>query len=563
MRYLVCALALWLVGSVCTWADVLPGLRMDKESGISMKVLNLYEDIPPSGFLPLRVEIRNDSSSSHRWLVQTAQTGAGFGLSTRSLNSLEVPAKSERTFDLLVPLAMQSREAARYSTLMVTVTGHGVSKGLCSAYSSGSGRPPSAYLGMGKELSVKNWGALAQRLEKDTRSLDGTSLDTSLLPEDWRALSGFEVIVFTAEEWRKIAPPSRNAILEWVAQGGRLILGFSGSPEGLPAAGPLGTGDVEQWNLAEEWIERMVQTISSTAISQAYLASRDYNWNWSLAAQVGRPEPPLLMLIVFVVVFALVVGPVNFIWLAPSGSRHRLFWTTPAISLAASLLLAGLILTREGFGGRGLYYVAMLSMPSEHKTVRWQEQVSRTGVLSESSFIPSEPSLILPISLKKGTPAPFPRNSDTSYALDGNVWSGDWFRSRSTQAQIVTAIVPSRERVEVRLVDGKPQALSTFPQTLDEIFYFDEKGGIWRGKTIAPGRPVTLTPTTPEIQKAWQERTLLLSGNIARGRVEAFTRGPLMGKFLASSHAIPPVKTLASIRWTETGGILFGEVAKP
>lgn len=563
MRYLVCALALWWIGSVCTWADVLPGLRLEKESGITMRVLNLYEDIPPSGFLPLRVEIRNDSPASHRWLVQTAQSGAGFGLSTRSLNALEVPAKTEKTFDLLVPLAMQSREAARYSTLMVTVTGYGVSKGLCSAYSSGSGRPPSAYLGMGKELSVKNWGPLAQRLEKDTRSLDGTSLDSGLLPEDWRALSGFEVIVFTTEEWRKIAPASRNAILEWVAQGGRLILGFSGSPDGLPAAGPTGTGEIEQWNLAEEWIERLVLAVSSTSTSQAYLASRDYNWNWSLAAQVGRPEPPLVMLMVFVVVFALVIGPVNFIWLAPAGSRHRLFWTTPAISLGASLLLAGLILTREGFGGRGLYYVAMLSMPTEHKTVLWQEQVARTGVLSESAFVPSEPSLILPIRLKRGTPEPFQRSPDTSYALDGDTWSGDWFRSRSTQAQILTTIVPSRERLEVRWENGKPQALSTFPQVLDEIFYFDEKGTIWRGKAVAPGRPVTLVATTPEIQKAWLERTLLLSGPITRGRVETFTRSPLAGKFLASSHAIPPVKTLTSIRWTETGGVLFGEVAKP
>jgi len=563
MRHLVCAVALWLVASVCTHADVLPGLRMDKESGIDMRVLNLYEDIPPSGFLPLRVEIRNDSPAAHRWLVQTAQSGAGFGLSTRSLNALDVPANSQKTFDILVPLAMQSREAARYSTLMVTVTGFGVSKGLCSAYSSGSGRPPSAYLGMGKDLSVKNWGPLAQRLEKDTRSLDGTALDADLLPTDWRAVSGFEVIVFTAEEWRRITPASRNALLEWTAQGGRLILGFTTSPDGLPPAGPSGTGEIEHWNLAEEWIERLVQIVSSNATSQAYLASRDYNWNWALAAQVGRPEAPLVMLMVFVLVFALVVGPVNFIWLAPAGSRHRLFWTTPVISLGASLLLAGLILTREGFGGRGLYYVAMLSMPTEHKTVRWQEQVSRTGVLSESAFVTSEPSLLLPIRLKRGTPEPFQRTPDTSYALDGDTWSGDWFRSRSTQAQILTTIVPSRERVEVRLENGAPQVLSTFPQTLDEIFYFDEKGVIWRGKAIAPGRPATLATTTPEIQKAWLERTLLLSGHITRGRVEAFTRHPLADKFLASSHAIPPVKTLTSIRWTETGGVLFGEVVKP
>jgi len=565
MRYFGCALALWVVSSLVAQAqNVLPGLRMDKESGISMRILNFFEDIPPSGFLPLRVEIRNDSDAAHSWLIQTAQSGASFGLSTRSLVKLEVPAKSERTFDILAPLAMQGREAARYSTMMVTVTGHGVSKGLCSAYSSGSGRPPSAYLGLGKELSVKNWGPLAQRLEKESRSLDGTALDAAFLPEDWRALSGFEVIGFTAEEWTKVSAKVRAAIQDWIAQGGHLLLCYSGSPDGLPAAGRIGTGSIELWDLSGDFIERLVSIVSTPANSTpAALAGKDYTWSWPLAAQVGQPEPPLVMLIVFVLVFALIIGPINFLILAPSGNRHRLFWTTPAISLGASILLAALILTREGFGGNGLYFATVLSLPNEHKTVLWQEQISRTGVLSESSFELSVPSLLLPIRVHKGSRDSFPRLNDTTYSLDGNVWSGDWFRSRSTQAQALTTIQPARERIEIRDKNGVPEVLSTFPYKLDDIFYFDEKGAIWRGQGLTPGSPVALAPTTPQIQKAWQERSLLLAGGIARNRFEAFANKDSAGKFFASSHFIPPVKTLTSIRWTETGGVIFGEVAKP
>lgn len=564
MRYIGCALALWLISSALGLAEnVLPGLRVDKESGITMRILNMYEDIPPSGFLPLRVEIRNDSAENHRWLVQTAQSGAGFGLSTRSLNTLEVPAKTERTFDLLAPLAMQGREAARYSTLMVTVTGYGVVKGLCSAYSSGSGRPPSAYLGLGKELSVKNWGAIAQRLEKESRSLDGTAIDPNYLPEDWRAFSGFEIIILTAEEWAKVTPASRTAIQDWIAQGGRLVLCYSTTPDGLPAVGPLGTGQIEQWMLGEDFVERVVKTVVMPSTSLAALANKEYSWSWPLAAQVGRPEPPILLLIVFVVVFALIIGPVAFIWIAPAGNRHRLFWTTPVISLAASILLAGLILTREGFGGQGLYYVAVLNLPEDHKNVSWQEQVSRTGVLSESSFVPSEVGLLLPIRLNQIPQDQFVRPPESTYSLEGNVWSGDWFRSRSTQAQSMTTVMPTRERIELLVKDGVPQVLSTFAYKLDDFFYFDDQGVIWRGQGIEPGQQVALAQTTPEIQKAWQERTLLLAGAIARSRAEAFAAIPTPGHFFASSRAIPPVKTLPSIRWTEAGGILFGAVVKP
>ena len=38
----------------------------------------------------------------------------------------------------------------------------------------------------------------------------------------------------------------------------------------------------------------------------------------------------------FLIAFAALIGPVNVLWLAPATKRHRLFFTTPAISLARS-----------------------------------------------------------------------------------------------------------------------------------------------------------------------------------------------------------------------------------
>ena len=45
------------------------------------------------------------------------------------------------------------------------------------------------------------------------------------------------------------------------------------------------------------------------------------------------------------IAFGIIVGPVNLFVIARQGRRHRLFWTTPLISLIASLLLIALDIT--------------------------------------------------------------------------------------------------------------------------------------------------------------------------------------------------------------------------
>ena len=76
------------------------------------------------------------------------------------------------------------------------------------------------------------------------------------------------------------------------------------------------------------------------------------------------------LLIGFILVFAVLVGPVNLFWLADASRRHRLFWSTPLISVAASLLLVGVIALQDGFGGSGERVMATLLVPDEQEDRR-------------------------------------------------------------------------------------------------------------------------------------------------------------------------------------------------
>lgn len=548
-------------------ASQLTDLVFSPGSGIQMRATSAYEEIPPAGFLPVRLEVRNRSAAAHTWQIRSTHT-LGDRRIMQSATSVTVDAQSERVFELLLPLAIQAGSYGRYSNLELAVSGHGVVEGLASQHSSTGGRTPTSFLGMGEALSVKNWGPLRERLDKKhSRTLDGTSLDIDFLPEDWRGLAGFGVIILTDQEWRQVPPGPRGALQDWVLQGGSLILcheGFS-APADLPAAGGFGCGSISHWKLGDDFIDLIVPATDPVRSSLANDASSGYGWSWPLALLVGQPAPPRVPIIVFVIVFAVVIGPLNFAVFAPSGNRHRLFWTTPSISLVATVLMGIFIVLSEGFGGRGERFEVQLSMPSQRKTVLWQEQMSRTGVLLGSAFTASEPALILPISLRQENDSPYsyrrPGSHTSSWFLSGTTWSGDWFRTRTAQAQAVVAAIPSRAELAISSTEGgAPIAISSFEQELRDLWYFDERGSVWRTEAVRPGEKKHFAPAEERDFQKWLQVSLEPAGALTKDRTRAFARDR-KGKFFASA-APKSIATLDAIRWNNAGALIFGETAR-
>jgi hypothetical protein len=557
--------AIALVSTLCAGQaeHILPSPRFEPGSGIEMRIINCYEDIPPDGFLPVRVEVKNDSGAPRTWQFRAVHSQSSLR-SMQFVASLSVDAGSERAFELLAPIDPQLTVSSRYSNLMITVTGYGVASGTTSEHSSGSGLTPTPFLGMGEALSVKNWGPLRERMEKNhSRSLDGSAVDLRLLPEDWRGLAGFEILVFSDFEWRQIPATQRNAIQDWIIQGGKLVLwgaGTANTPD-LPLAGDLGTGAVLHWAPADDFLDQASRLLMATeALASATL--QDYTWQWTLAQSVGRPESPHLLIISFVVAFALVVGPLNFVVFAPLGQRHRLFWTTPAIALAASALMGLFIVLREGFGGSGERFEVLLNLPQLRKSVIWQEQASRTGVLASSAFVPSEPSLILPIGLRDSPGSYLLSERGKTYLLDGATWSGDWFRSRTTQAQLLSAVLPTRAHVQiVTSQDAAPSAVSTFDQEMAEFWYFDKEGISWKAENLRPGEKQALKRTEQQAFEAWWRAALKPAGPITRGHAESYAKDK-REKFFASTTTPRFITSLVTIRWKDSSGLILGQASQ-
>jgi hypothetical protein len=336
----------------------------------------------------------------------------------------------------------------------------------------------------------------------------------------------------------------------------------SGAPAHLPPSGPWGTGTIEAMPTTD-LVPLLVKELGGGGESLGQVAATRYSWSWLPAGEIGRLEPPGLLILLFVVVFGITVGPVNFFLFAPGIHRSRLFWTTPLISVAASLLMGLFILIGEGAGGSGRSFVALLTMADQNKTVRWQEQVSRTGVLFGSSFTPSDVTAMLaPIRLNDGPPPAHPmpwQDRNQLYHLRDDRWSGDWFRSRRTQAQLLLAVEPSRGKlVFAGAADGTPTVTSTFDREMTELWYFDASGQPWTAAKVGPGEKVSLTRAAKAEFDPWLARVLKPAGAWTRDRVQGFAKAGLPGKFFASLPEPGRIATLPSIRWKDAGGVVFG-----
>lgn len=562
MRRLVVLALAWVLAGIPGRAErVLPSPGFEPDSGVEMRIINYYEDIPPVGFLPLRVEVKNFSGAARVWQLRTVHSQFGVR-SVQFITSLSVDAGKERTFELLVPLAAWSLTSARFSNLLISVSGYGVSNGRSSDNSSGSGLTPTPFVGMGEALAAKEWGPLRESLEKGhTSALDGSPIDPHFIPSDWRGLAGFEMLVFAESEWREIPAPQRDAIQDWVIQGGSLVVVRTsmGETSDVPAPGPLGVGEVVHWASVQNFQEAMIERLLRKGGLSVSEPLQNYTWQWPLAVSMGRPEPPWWLIISFVVGFALVIGPLNFLALAPPGQRHRLFWTTPGIALAASAMIGMLIVVGEGFGGKGDRFGIVFNLPHLRKSAIVQEQVSRTGVLTSRAFVPSEPSLMLPLGLSDSPGAYSLAQRGKTYVLSGSTWSGDWFRSRATQAQILAAVIPTRAQVQISSSAGStPAAVSSFEHVLPEFWYFDDGGTVWKAKDLRPGEQRSLERADDQEFDRWWKNALTPGGAMTQSRARAFAKEK-RGKFFASTPKPWPIGSLASIRWKDFSGIILGQ----
>lgn len=496
------------------------------------------------GFIPARMRIVNRADGERQWELAATVTGYGSRspTSVRSQHEFIVPGGTTRDFFIFLPTPHNDAHSV---VLEADVTGPAVAGTPRNVNVANRAHGTYASVAVQTELEEAFRHAAFVHLPTyaPPRGVRGRVfhpavppsmermgvIDPRAWPADWRVWSSYEVVLLEQGYWESLGTPYRRALLDWVAQGGRLCLSPSargeasakrhGLGEIVTLSGPMSDADASDFNgvaLAER-----ATSLDLAANAGSYLRELD--------EKAWRHAPPARWVALFLVGFGILVGPVNLFYFAPAGRRHRLFLTVPAISVATAVLLGALILFRDGLGGEGARQALVVLLPEEHQAVVLQRQVARTGMLPGRSFDFPADAVIL-------------RQDGTSGAAGmvrtQNRASGDWFASRSTQTHLVWRLVPTRERVE--LLSGPadaPVVQSTVTPALRKFVYRDAAGKLFFAEEVAPGARVTLQPLE------W-------------GPASAFPLSflPPAGTYRAAgtTSEVAPIATLSSIDWKDS-----------
>ena len=548
----------------------------DTKTDTHVEVTSLFSHPSLGGYLPVRVLIANNQKVPHKiFLSFKDATNYNDQTSTTSSYSFVAPAGKTVSQDILVPLTAQNG-TAHYQRLTVNLNG---SMGKVSGSVSTVFSPDQPAVLLSESLYTPNGSALdTEQNTRGSSSHGGSSngfsskFDPKRLPDDWRAFSGFDSIMLTETDWTATPPGSRNAILSWLRLGGQLVV-YSENPSkpsaiGIPEDSSFGSVVMKGIgaDLRLDAKETVTLSIPKTPLkTRLGSVSSDFNSGWPIQTAFGEKSFNYVVFILILIAFGILVGPVNLFVFAKSGRRHRLFITTPLISIGTSLILVVLIIFQDGFGGEGSRLVLMEVRPDENQNAAFihQEQFSRTGVMTSPSFTVDASALIAPLPLKKSRWARFTGDYDSrgTYDLqpaDGKLYaSGNWFQSRSEQGQLITAVVPTRGRIEAAPEPG--QLISTFDFPIETLVFRNAAGDWFRAENVTKGRAITPAPVDP---------TMILP--FLNGLVDKFSERnkTLLNQtkmredhFIAITNEAPAIATHPGIDW-QTTTVITGPIAR-
>ncbi|MEQ1748446.1 MAG: hypothetical protein ABL974_03425 [Prosthecobacter sp.] len=568
-------------------------------AGMALEIRSVFDPMPPTGYAPMRIVATNVGDEDGRWDFSFRSQTQKFR-SENTHNSrfqINVPARGTASASFLVPLAASYGDSSGYGNsshrLFISLDARGVGHRDFNDYDGRVQNFPA--IAISKMLADRNHARLKnevqQRMKKSgSRSgpmeIFGSDYTAWDLPEDWRGMSGFDVCLMANTEWLSLKPGQRVAVIQWVRLGGQLDVYVNGtitlSSLGITADSEdrlsLGQVNLLTWDGKDMDAEKTVErhwgkqsreknlTVEYTDQTGSKLNKKP---DWGLLDSLGARSFASWQVIVFLVIFGILVGPVNLFLLAPQGRRHRLFVTTPLLSIGASLMMVVIILFQDGVGGMGARLVIINVVPEEAAAYVTQEQASRTGVLLGGGFELKQPALIEPLALPD-TPWVKLKNTNNSQSVqlsqEGTQRGGNYFQSRAEQGQILRAVVSTRSRLELKAglpADAAPEIISALGFTLDTLFYVDAKGLVWKAtQALSTGQQVKLVRSDEAaLRESWKEVSALTEGRIIRGIHSSLARST----FFATASQAPDftLETLTSIRWKQDHVAVFGLLAQP
>lgn len=542
------------------------------------------EHVPPTGWMPMTVKVTNNSDQPRTWVLSAIDNDYMSG-EMRGTFAFGAPANGATSTPILVPVMPDFDNSRSYSNLRCNIDGPAL-QGVAMFYfsssssrSSGStGKTLTAFLGVGEQFE-QTYGAAWRRVGfSGSREFLGDVVDMRAAPTDWRGYSALAQLWITDSEWTGLSSAQRSALMSWVGQGGLVTVtakeGTTSLP--LPEGFPAWKGEVLEHGMGQVRLIAGSSGLEKNAYSILELErTRSVEKQaTSQPAEAGRLAsllPPLKMntalIFAFILIFGIVVGPVNLFWFAAGNRRPRMFWTTPLISFIGAAVLVVVMILQDGFGGSGARVSLAVVLPEQKQIAVTQEQFAKTGILLSRTFdLPSDGSaLITQLPNNQQTTNRFgvmnPRQDKRNLALTNSTAGGGWFASRALQSMLVQDTRMNRGGIE--FVPGdKPAVINSLPTALKKLVIQDNEKRLWMASNVRTGEQVALQPTDRKTVDGWIANDVVRQmGILIRDRIKLSMNESVSWFF---AEAAEPAKlatpTLDSIRWDNDRAFVTGRL---
>lgn len=517
--------------------------QMPNFGDVSVKVEAMHTSDVGEGYGEYRATITNYSTKqSHKVVVVLPS----YGYDNSVVGIKEVRRTIELAPQSTATLALLSPSLSTYTgTAEIIIDGEKQKEGVPISFErlgATRGRSNVSSILLSPSISKSNLFATAnieQALKKSSGELEiatqAYEFPMSEWSQNWMSFTRFNGVMLQAEELNAAPETVRSALLRYVERGGTLIVtgtwrppvqwqAWRGSikdepviskedeavtepaPKPTPNSRPqaelpvfyIGFGSVfvtesidpkeisvNQWN-------QMKERLTGKRLGpEEYATLATINQEFRVVEQFGVPVRGLFALMLL---FVIVIGPVNLLWLAKKKRKIWMLWTIPAISLLTCLIVAGYSLFGEGWNATARTEALTILDETAHRatTIGW------TGFYS-----PITPSDGLHFGYDTEVIPQLPSSWD--YRRRFSERTLDWTNDQHLTAGWVTARVPAffklrktearRERLNIRQTRNDVTLVNGLGAEIEKLWWADANGILYSAENISAGAQAKLQAT--------------------------------------------------------------------
>jgi hypothetical protein len=350
--------------------------------------------------------------------------------------------------------------------------------------------------------STTPFGAIAFGSPRSTTATPGAEhatpnpdliLDPLRIPSDWLGLTSVIAVFITPKEWEKLTGPQKEALLTWTASGGDLMYvdgdlsTLIPDPQTRPInmnlnegnRAPYYFGHIHLLTSAELFakgfevalIQSRIAENSDFALpanrSSEWLKFSDYGFRLPIPGIEGMPVRSYLTILV---VFSLLIGPVNFLWLRRKHRQILLLLTAPLISAVFILLLSAYAILGEGIGitVRAESFT-LLDQKTNRAATRAAVSMYAAGMAPRNGLRFSRGVAVFPL----GIDARGSRERQILDLTDSQQFTAGIAKVRSPANFEEISFRPARERLSFNKTDDGITVVNALGATITRLFYRD------------------------------------------------------------------------------------------